>query len=770
MRGTIVRFFRDLFFRLFQKLDNRTNRVLFYFTLAYLLLMVTPVIVFASSLSGTAAMLKAQYEASALSMVESAALQAEGALSLIARFDADTLPGSPALNKRLLAIAGGARFDALDVRQAFESLPVLADSSGLVRGYRLYLRGGDFVLEPGLGYQKPARLYKSMLRFGDMTYEDWRGEICLNLGPATVYSAARCYLGGETSCILVSYPYSAATSRVVGRTLYYVDASRLCALFDGLFENGSSRLMVFDGQGRLLTSRGTLQDGDEALFSLLTPGASSLARHGELASYYKSANGWSYVVLTSRALFTRRALRSLLPMTLFLSAVLLATITLGVAFLREQRKPLNRIFALLPEEPHGSTGGLDDVERSLQALQDDREDLAEQCRLKTHQMRDACLNQLLSGSLFGSKSFGEMMQATGIHVPAGRLRAAYMFLSGHSYSDETLSVSVISECLAQCGEAVRLLTPVAPKRYVLVIPGDGDDSFEQSAACRLLSQLHTAVANQFAMNCVFYVGVEVATLDDFHLSLESARNIMCVGSDQEQFLFVAERTAPVGYDYTDRQEETLRQLVTGGCKDEVCQLMGKIYTRNFSTLSLDSHQTRLLQARLCNSLMHCAADFRYRLPAGFLNGYAAMEPHEFFQQAERHLIILCDLALKKHADDSRRTVDRMVEYLSAHYCLPDMSLSHLSIQFGLTEPYISKVLHDRLGKTFAAWLEEKRIFHARDLLDQDPSLSFDELAVRVGYTSTRTFQRAFSRVLSCSPASYRRAQGKKGGTIERRPF
>ena len=71
-----MRFFRDLFFRLFQKLDNRANRVLFYFTLAYLLLMVTPVIVFASSLSGTAAMLKAQYEASALSMVESAALQA----------------------------------------------------------------------------------------------------------------------------------------------------------------------------------------------------------------------------------------------------------------------------------------------------------------------------------------------------------------------------------------------------------------------------------------------------------------------------------------------------------------------------------------------------------------------------------------------------------------------------------------------------------------------------------------------------------------------
>ena len=115
---------------------------------------------------------------------------------------------------------------------------------------------------------------------------------------------------------------------------------------------------------------------------------------------------------------------------------------------------------------------------------------------------------------------------------------------------------------------MRLLTPVAPKRYVLVIPGDGDDSFEQSAACRLLSQLHTAVANQFAMNCVFYVGVEVATLDDFHLSLESARNIMCVGSDQEQFLFVAERTAPVGYDYTDRQEETLRQLIEVQRADE----------------------------------------------------------------------------------------------------------------------------------------------------------------------------------------------------------
>lgn len=748
--------FKQMFFNLFRRLDTRTNRVLFYFMLAFGLLLISPIILFASILSGASSMLRTQYEASSLALMESTARQVEDALQLVERFDLETLQSSAVLTRRMRSVADGAPYDALDVRELSEALPALADSSGLIRGYRLYLTAADLLLEPGRGYQRANLLYRNMLAYGALTYDQWREQLCQYRGTPCVYPAVSCLFDGRADCFVISRPFSTGSAQAVGRTLYYVDAEKVCDLFGGLLETGSERLMIFDSQGVLLTSRSTLTERDLSLYALPQgSGVTSQQVKNELAACYKGKSGWTYVLVTPRALFTRRALNSLLPMMLILSGILVATMTLGVAFLLEQRKPLGRILSLLPEPAQKPFDSLEDVELSLQSLQADREQLADLCRLKTDQMRDACLNQLLDGSLFGSRSYLEMLDAAGIHLPSGRMRGAYLFLSGHMQGDETLIASVISQCLSQCGEAVRLLTPVAPRRYVLAISG-GEEAFHETAAYRLLTWLHLAIASQLSLNSVFYVGVEVATLDDFHISLESARGIMCVGSDQEQFLFVAERTAPVSYEYSDRQEEELRQLVTGGRRESVCQLMGKIYTRNFSVLSLDSQQTRLLHARLLSTLLRCAADFKYRLPAELLGDYGLMEPHEFFQTAEQHLLRLCDLALEKRARDSLRTADRMIQYLSEQFALPDMSLKLLSMQFGLTEPYISTLLHDRLGKTFTVYLEELRIDCARQFIEQQSELSLDEISARVGYLSPRTFQRAFSRAVGCSPAAYRK--------------
>jgi AraC-like DNA-binding protein len=101
----------------------------------------------------------------------------------------------------------------------------------------------------------------------------------------------------------------------------------------------------------------------------------------------------------------------------------------------------------------------------------------------------------------------------------------------------------------------------------------------------------------------------------------------------------------------------------------------------------------------------------------------------------------------------------MIEYLKMHLRDPDLNISRLARQHGISERYAYLIL-SRSGITLADWLRTQRLAGAaRDLATTThPHDTIAAIAYSWGFPDQANFTRAFRRVYRTSPREYRRTQ------------
>ncbi len=101
----------------------------------------------------------------------------------------------------------------------------------------------------------------------------------------------------------------------------------------------------------------------------------------------------------------------------------------------------------------------------------------------------------------------------------------------------------------------------------------------------------------------------------------------------------------------------------------------------------------------------------------------------------------------------------IVSYCSANY-MEDLSLAVLEEQLHLNRYYISHLLNDKLGLRFNDYINSLRLSEAcLRLVHSDSSIT--SIADQVGFSTLRTFNRAFIKQLGISPSEYRKNNAKK---------
>lgn len=108
--------------------------------------------------------------------------------------------------------------------------------------------------------------------------------------------------------------------------------------------------------------------------------------------------------------------------------------------------------------------------------------------------------------------------------------------------------------------------------------------------------------------------------------------------------------------------------------------------------------------------------------------------------------------------DSRATRD-IIGYCSAHYAEP-LSLEVLQNELHLSKYYISHLFSGKLGVSFNDYINSLRISHACRLLRREDA-PITQIAGEVGFSTLRTFNRAFAKYNGMTPSEYRRRSEKK---------
>ena len=82
------------------------------------------------------------------------------------------------------------------------------------------------------------------------------------------------------------------------------------------------------------------------------------------------------------------------------------------------------------------------------------------------------------------------------------------------------------------------------------------------------------------------------------------------------------------------------------------------------------------------------------------------------------------------------------------------TLEALAAKFHLSEPYISKFIKEKSGKTFGEHVAYVRMKKAKVLL-KNGNMTVENIALSVGYQNVEHFNRLFKKMFDMTPVQYR---------------
>lgn len=96
-----------------------------------------------------------------------------------------------------------------------------------------------------------------------------------------------------------------------------------------------------------------------------------------------------------------------------------------------------------------------------------------------------------------------------------------------------------------------------------------------------------------------------------------------------------------------------------------------------------------------------------------------------------------------------------LRYIAGHYNDPEMSVSSVARDLGISEGHLSHVFKKETSRTLGSYLTDYRIHKAMELL-RDCRNKVYEVADRVGYRDITYFSSTFKRVVGMSPSEYQK--------------
>lgn len=96
----------------------------------------------------------------------------------------------------------------------------------------------------------------------------------------------------------------------------------------------------------------------------------------------------------------------------------------------------------------------------------------------------------------------------------------------------------------------------------------------------------------------------------------------------------------------------------------------------------------------------------------------------------------------------------MLNYIQSNY--QSITLEELADKFHLSEPYISKFIKEKSGKTFGEHIAHMRMKKAKSLL-KNGNMTVENISYAVGYQNVEHFNRMFKKTFEMTPIQYRNA-------------
>ena len=124
-----------------------------------------------------------------------------------------------------------------------------------------------------------------------------------------------------------------------------------------------------------------------------------------------------------------------------------------------------------------------------------------------------------------------------------------------------------------------------------------------------------------------------------------------------------------------------------------------------------------------------------------------------------------DELLREKKYDLKKSISRLIEEEKL-YLMPNLKTEDLAKRLNTNRNYIYQAINVEMGVSFSTLINRKRVEYAVRLIDKEPNLQLNDVAMKSGFSSASAFYRNFKLFMDCSPSDYQQKAAKtkdKGG-------
>lgn len=117
---------------------------------------------------------------------------------------------------------------------------------------------------------------------------------------------------------------------------------------------------------------------------------------------------------------------------------------------------------------------------------------------------------------------------------------------------------------------------------------------------------------------------------------------------------------------------------------------------------------------------------------------------------------LADIENVKYSDKRKFTLIKpAVDYIEEQFLNPDIKVGDLHTLCNISPTYFKRLFLSNMGVNPQKYIEEKRLFYAETVLNEDSNISISKLAALCGYKDPLYFGKVFKKNYGISPSYYK---------------
>lgn len=214
------------------------------------------------------------------------------------------------------------------------------------------------------------------------------------------------------------------------------------------------------------------------------------------------------------------------------------------------------------------------------------------------------------------------------------------------------------------------------------------------------------------------------------------------------------------YYYPIEEEERLISAIKSGDFEEVRKIVEEIFNINFKEKALAGNIAKCFIYNIVGTILKAINNIMEVTGEDYSREFTEAERltniksiNKIKQETLNILRNICSRTNSVECKDSEFK-QKVINYICENYRDENLSLAMIGEKFKMHPSYVSRLFKSQTGEGIVEFISKIRVGRAKEILRKE-KLNMEEVAKNVGYSSVRTFTRAFSKLEGVTPGKYR---------------